>query len=428
MSDNLGMEEKRTAALLRKLQNKLRKQRHDLDRTHQYNLQQKLKEQSDRYENEMQSTQSMLEAELLKQNNSHEEALQSLKKEHQNQIAEKENEMNEIQEEAQTQYDNLQQSNDALTSRIHTLQQENTQLQAQLDQVMQQKEAQSKTMKDDAANIQNEIITWISTQQSHNTSIKTANFEEIETKLSNINKKAKQFMDNRLNIWNEATKDVDSMRSELDQKQQIIKDRNNELAQVRKNLQQKTAKLDQMEAHYEEDLIRDVNEYKIRMQNMNTQMDSEIEQKEKAKAELSDVMEENNHFAQHIKEIEKQNCAFEVQDHHNQQIIQEMKSKLDKKEEILDKHRQHVLSLQMELQNTILIKKDVARQLAEKSDQLLESKTKLAMTQASSRKQINVLESELQDALTELRSKANDCQRLRERVEVISDRLKTRLN
>ena len=48
--------------LMRKLQTKLKKQRQDLQRSHQFELQQKLKEQSEKYEKEVQSLNKKLQS------------------------------------------------------------------------------------------------------------------------------------------------------------------------------------------------------------------------------------------------------------------------------------------------------------------------------------------------------------------------------
>ena len=71
-------EAKKNAELLRKLQNKLSKQRQDLQRTHEYDLKQKLKEQSLWYETEIKSLNDALDQELLQQKQIYENELQEV--------------------------------------------------------------------------------------------------------------------------------------------------------------------------------------------------------------------------------------------------------------------------------------------------------------------------------------------------------------
>ena len=71
-------EAKKNADLLRKLQNKLRKQRQDLQRTHEYDSKQKLKEQSLWYETEIKSLNKALDQELSLQKQRYETELQEV--------------------------------------------------------------------------------------------------------------------------------------------------------------------------------------------------------------------------------------------------------------------------------------------------------------------------------------------------------------
>ena len=71
-------EAKRNADLLRKLQNKLRKQRQDLQRTHKYDLKQKMKEQSMWYETEIKSLNEALDKELSIQKTRYETELKEV--------------------------------------------------------------------------------------------------------------------------------------------------------------------------------------------------------------------------------------------------------------------------------------------------------------------------------------------------------------
>ena len=76
--ERLQMQQKKNADLLRKLQNKLRKQRQDLQRTHEYDLEQKLKEQSLWYETEIKSLNEALDKELSVQRQRYETELQEV--------------------------------------------------------------------------------------------------------------------------------------------------------------------------------------------------------------------------------------------------------------------------------------------------------------------------------------------------------------
>lgn len=239
-----------------------------------------------------------------------------------------------------------------------------------------------------------------------------------------MNENAKTFINTRLNIWNEANQELDSIVVELDDKQQTIIDLNKELKMVENKLQNKSRLLERIENNYQDDLVRDINEYKIRMQHLHKQIASEIENRQKVEAELMDVTEANNDLLQHIKVVEKQNNEFEVKANHQHEIINELKNKLNHNDQNSEQHQKHIMSLQFDLQNTILEKKDIARQLRDKEDELMEYKAKLVTNQTSSRKQISSLENGLQNALNELREKTRDCQRLKERVESISDQLK----
>ena len=71
-------EAKKNADLLRKLQNKLRKQRQDLQRTHDYDLKQKMKEQSSWYETEIKSLNEALDKELSIQKTRYETELKEV--------------------------------------------------------------------------------------------------------------------------------------------------------------------------------------------------------------------------------------------------------------------------------------------------------------------------------------------------------------
>eukprot|EP01084_Bolivina_argentea_P252067 423005_1 len=423
------------AHLLRKLQNKLRKQRHDLQRAHEYDLKQKLQSQSDEYKNEIQSIQS----ELSTQKETHQRELKSLKEElqstHHKEIDEYEKKIANIQHEYQTQYDDLKQTNNELKTQIQQIKNENNQLKSQSDKLIKQKDIiiqknkdEINNMKDEAKQIQNEVLQWISNRQSNPiTSPSNFHFNEIETKLCELDKNAKHFIECRLNIWNESNEESDAILIELDDKQQTIIDLNNQLEYVSNQLEFKTTELQRIENNYQDDLIRDINEYKIEMQHVEKLLASEIENKQTVETELTNVIKSNKDLMSRITEIEKQNNEFDVKTKHKQEIICEMKHKLDKCDNNLQQNQKCIMSLQMELEKTILNKNDILRQLSDKSDELIEYKTKLAMSNSSHRKQMCSLESELQNSLNELRDKTRQCQKLNQRVANISDHVKVKV-
>ena len=175
---------------------------------------------------------------------------------------------------------------------------------------------------------------------------------------------------------------------------------------TREELHDKTAKLDRIQDNYHDDLYRDTNEYKIAMQQLQQSLDSEIANRERTDAELADAIEANRLF-------QKDNSELDVKGNHYQQIMNELQQKLNHSEQLCEQYKEHIMSLQLELEKVILAKTDANRQLAQKSDDCVEYKTKLAMNQSSHRKQMGVLEDQLQTALNELREKTKECSRLK---------------
>merc|ERR1712204_27877 len=90
-----------------------------------------------------------------------------------------------------------------------------------------------------------------------------------------------------------------------------------------------------------------------------------------------------------------------------------MGHKLNHNEQTSEQYKEHIMSLQLELEKTILAKSDVNRQLAQKSDDVVEYKTKLAMNQSRHRKQMSALEDQLQSALNDLNIKTKECSQLK---------------
>ena len=297
----------------------------------------------------------------------------------------------------------------------------NKALQCRNDEILMEKEDIITNIENRANRISDDVQQWISEQQSKSNDPPKSNPLDLEEELFEINRTATQFIETRVNMWNDANEELESVLVELDDKHQNINDLTKELDTVRGRLQHKQRGLERLEQNYRDDLVRDVNEYKIKYHDLRKQIESAEDATRKAEGDLAAATDSNHEMAEHLKQIERGHSELEVRDNHHQQVIGDITLKLQRKEEQAEQLQQHVLSLQMDLQNSILERKHLSRELAEKSDALIEYKTKLAQNQASSRKQTTDLESQLQSTLGELREKTNRCQRLKEKLQGVSD-------
>ena len=189
--------------------------------------------------------------------------------------------------------------------------------------------------------------------------------DEIECKLSEINEKAKEFINSRVNIWSDANEELDSVLIELDDNKHILNGLQTELDNTRDELHEKTTKLERIQDNYHDDLYRDTNEYKIAMQHLQQSLESETANRERTDAELADAIQANRLF-------QKDNSELDVKGNHYQQIMNELQQKLNHNEQLCEQYKEHIMSLQLELEKVILAKADVNRQLAQKSDDCVE--------------------------------------------------------
>ena len=109
------------------------------------------------------------------------------------------------------------------------------------------------------------------------------NSQDIEEKLLSLNKKAKQFVDAHVTQWKQANEEADEMALELEEKQKLIYNLETELKHIKNEFEAKSQQLQHLENNYQDDLVRDVNEYKIRMQNLQKQIENETEHRQKLK-------------------------------------------------------------------------------------------------------------------------------------------------